>query len=113
MKTTLLIAWLLLTSVVVGLARPSDGAGNEPDDDDIDSLIQRLSSDDAKLQHAALFHLKFDRTSALAALPALVEVVEKANHESRISALAILADLGPPGNAARPAISAALNDENS
>ncbi|HVC96148.1 MAG TPA: HEAT repeat domain-containing protein [Pirellulales bacterium] len=113
MKTTLLIAWLLLTSVIVGPARPSDDASEEADVDDLDRLIQRLSSDDAELQHAALFKLKYDRTTALSALPVLVEVVKKSNHENRISALRIIAELGPPGKAASSTISEALSDENS
>ncbi|MDB5388168.1 MAG: repeat-containing protein [Planctomycetaceae bacterium] len=101
------LAIFVLMSAWVATAIGDDG------DDDLNILIQRLSSTDFAVQNNALFSLHVGAGDAtLPAIPAIVRVVRTSNLENRIEALELLAEFKSHGRAALPAIQESLSDKD-
>lgn len=102
------LAFCLLVMIVSSVTQSADDDHRY----DLDYWIGKLRSDSQEDQHKALFRLHFSGSATLPALSAYEHVIRTSNEENRVSALKIIAQLGPTAQSAVPTVRKALKSSH-
>ncbi|MGZ0171391.1 MAG: HEAT repeat domain-containing protein [Planctomycetales bacterium] len=102
------LAFCLLVMITSSVAQSADADHRY----DLDYWIGKLRSDSQEDQHTALFRLHFSGSATLPALSAYEHVIRTSNVENRVSALKIVAQLGPTAQSAVPTVRKALKSSH-
>lgn len=102
------LAFCLLVMIVASVTQSADDDHRY----DLDYWIGKLRSDSQEDQHKALFRLHFSGSATLPALSAYEHVIRTSNEENRVSALKIIAQLGPTAQSAVPTVRKALKSSH-